>query len=209
MNHSRLIRISLMAILATSSLAVANDANSFLLQEGDIVFSSSRHGQGEAIIAATASPYTHCGIVFNQDGKLMVLEAVQPVGVTTLGNFVSLSAPGTFTAKRLRTTVTPSLYQKARAWATGQIGRNYDPRFLWDDTNLYCSELVWKIYQKAGVELCPPRKFGDYDLDNPAVKKIINQRFGGIERVPMNEKVVAPSDIAASPLLFEVPRKAR
>ena len=102
-----------MAILATSSLAVANDANSFLLQEGDIVFSSSRHGQGEAIIAATASPYTHCGIVFEQDGKLMVLEAVQPVGVTTLGTFVSLSTPGTFTAKRLRNTVTPIALSKS------------------------------------------------------------------------------------------------
>ena len=204
-----LIRIPLVAIFASSSIAFAKDANPFQLKEGDIVFSSSKRGQGEAIIAATASPYTHCGIVFEQDGKLMVLEAVQPVGVTTLDRFVSLSAPGTFTAKRLRTAVTPSLYQKARAWANSQIGRNYDARFLWDDTNLYCSELVWKVYQKAGVELCPPRKFSDYDLNKPAVKKIINQRFGSIDRVPMNEKVVAPSDIAASAMLMEAPRKAK
>ena len=209
MNILRLAQISLVAIFATSSVACAKDANPFQLQEGDIVFSSSKRGQGEAIIAATASPYTHCGIVFEQDGKLMVLEAVQPVGVTTLESFVSRSAPGTFTAKRLKTAVTPSLYQKARTWAHSQIGRNYDVRFLWDDTNLYCSELVWKVYQKAGVELCPPRKFSDYDLDKPVVREIINERFGGIDRVPMEEKVVAPSDIAASAMLMEAPRKLK
>jgi hypothetical protein len=197
-------RCACLALAAWSAIPHAHTAEAPRLQEGDIVFSSSERGQGEAIIAATGSPYTHCGIVFEKDGKMMVLEAVQPVGVVTLERFMTLSEPGTFTAKRLKTTVTPALYQKARAWAQQQMGRNYDARFLWDDTNLYCSELVWKIYQKAGVELCPPRKFRDYDLEKPAVRKIIQQRFGGMDRVPMDEKVVAPSDIAGSTELMEV-----
>jgi hypothetical protein len=66
---------------------------------------------------------------------------------------------------------------------------------------------VWKAYQQAGVELCPPRKFRDYNLQQPEVKKIIEERYGSMDRLPMDEKVVAPSDLAASTLLMEVPRK--
>ena len=76
------IRVWLMLALGCISRAAV--ANPYLLQEGDIVFSSSAGGQGQAIVAATASPWTHCGIVFVQDGRLMVLQAVQPVGTTTL-----------------------------------------------------------------------------------------------------------------------------
>lgn len=204
---SQLIRFVACLALAFCPALVAKETQPFLLQEGDIVFSSSTRGQGEAIIAATASPFTHCGIVFEKDGRLMVLEAVQPVGVTTLEAFISHGDPGGFTARRLKTSVLPAAYQKARAWATAQIGRDYDVRFRWDDQKLYCSELVWKIYQQAGVELCAPRRFRDYDLQRPAVRKMIEQRYGGVEKLPLDEKVVAPSDLAASPLLAEVPRK--
>lgn len=186
----------------------AREAAPYLLQEGDILFSSSTVGQGAAIIEATGSPYTHCGMVFRNDGRLMVIEAVQPVRITTLEDFMSRGRPEAFTARRLKTAPPPDAYQKARAWASAQLGRNYDLRFQWTDENLYCSELVWKIYQRAGIELCPPRRFRDYDLQRPEIRKIINQRYGGIDRLPMDEKVVAPSDLEASPLLEEVPRRA-
>jgi Permuted papain-like amidase enzyme, YaeF/YiiX, C92 family len=192
----------MLALLALGSAVLADSA----IREGDVVFSGSARGQGEAIIAATGSQYTHCGIVFQSDGKWMVLEAVQPVGVVSLEEFKSRSKPGLFLARRLKTPLAPADYQKARAWAEAQIGKNYDGRFLWDDANLYCSELVWKIYARAGVELCAPRKFRDYDLQKPSVRKLIDQRFGGMERVPLDEKVVAPSDLAGSRLLVDVAR---
>jgi len=195
------------ALLSASASLYASGHKEFQLQEGDIVFSSSSLGQGEAIIAATESPYTHCGVVFKKDGELMVLEAVQPVGVVSIKDFIKRGRPEVFTALRLKSTVTPEAYRKAREWAQLQVGRDYDVRFGWGNKKLYCSELVWKIYQKAGVQLCPPRKFRDYNLERPEVKKIIDQRFGGMDRVPMDEKVVAPSDLAASTLLMEVPLK--
>lgn len=194
--------------IVTLGLLAAKEPKAYDLREGDIVFSSSAAGQGEAIIAATASPYTHCGIVFVKDGRLMVLEAVQPVRASTLKDFMARGKPEGFTAMRLKTNVAPEAYRKARSWAEAQIGRNYDIRFAWDDGKLYCSELVWKVFQQAGVELCPTRKFRDYDLQRPAVKRIIEQRYGGMDKLPLDEKVVAPSDIAASKLLVEVPRKS-
>jgi predicted outer membrane repeat protein len=196
------LRFALALVLAVFPVAAAD----LVLQEGDIVFSSSSAGQGGAIIAATGSPYTHCGIVFLKDGKPMVLEAVQPVGVVSLETFKSRSKPGTFMARRLKTALTPAKFQTARTWAEGQIGKNYDLRFMWDDDKLYCSELVWKIYQKAGIELCQPRRFRDYKLDDPKVRKFIEERHGGIENLPPDEKVVAPSDLAGSALLVEITR---
>ncbi len=185
-------------------LAVAGEPPLSTLREGDIVFSASAAGQGEAIIAATGSIYTHCGVVYNKDGKLMVLEAVQPIGTVSLEDFKSRGKPGTFAARRLKSPLTPDAYRHAREWAEAQVGKNYDIRFQWGDDKLYCSELVWKIYRHAGVELCAVRRFRDYDLRKPSVRKIIDERFGGMEHVPMDEKVIAPSDLAASSLLMEL-----
>ena len=135
----------------------------------------------------------------------MVLEAVQPVGIVSLEDFIAQSKSGKVTVRRLKSPLSVANQGRAKKWAEAQIGKNYDPRFLWDDGNLYCSEYVWKIYQHAGVELCAPRKFRDYDLKKPVVEKIIKQRFGGMEKVPLDEQVVAPSDLAASALLVDVP----
>lgn len=193
------------AIFALAGHLSAESPKPLALQPGDIVFSSATRGQGEAIIAATGSIYTHCGIVFSQNGKLMVLEAVQPVGVVSLEKFIERSDPKAFTARRPKIPLTPEALEKGREWGAAQIGKDYDPRFQWGDDKIYCSELVWKIYQHAGIELCPPRRFRDYDLAKPAVKKIIDERFGGMAKLPLDEKVVAPSDLASSPLLEPVP----
>jgi hypothetical protein len=191
-------------VLAISSSVALAGKKVPKLQEGDIVFSSSERGQGEMIIAATGSPITHCGIVFEAEGKLMVLEAVQPVGAIPLETFIARCGPGKFSARRLKTGLTPAGLKSGRDWALKQVGKNYDHRFLWSDDAIYCSELVWKIYKHAGVELCKPRRFEDYHLDDPKVKKAAAQRFGKVGNLPREEQVVAPSDLAASPLLEEI-----
>lgn len=205
MKFSAMLRLAIFMLPLLSGVAAA-DENPYQLQEGDIVFSGSPTGQGRAIIDATKSSYTHCGVVFQKDGKLMVLEAVEPVGVTTLEKFVSRSRDGTFTARRLKVPLTTEADQKARQWGMTQLGLHYDAQFRWDDTRMYCSELVWKLFEHAGVTLCTPKHFRDYHLDEPSVKKMIEERYGSIDQFPLDEKVVAPSDIAASPLLVEPPR---
>lgn len=196
--------IAAAAIFVLVGSLAAESPKPLALQPGDIVFSSATRGGGEAIIAATGSPYAHCEIVFTQNGKLMVLEAVQPVGVIALEKFIARSDPKAFTVRRPKVPPTPEAFEKGREWGAAQIGKDYDPRFQWGDDKIYCSELVWKIYKEAGIELCPPPRFRDYDLEKPAVKKIIDERFGGMTKLPLDEKVVAPSDLAVSPLLVAV-----
>lgn len=178
----------------------------YALREGDIVFQGNGGGQNDAIREATGSPYTHCGLVFEKDGRLMVFEAVQPVRSTTLEAFMTRSLPGTFHARRLKNPPAADAFATAKAWAARQAGRNYDHLFQWDDGALYCSELVWKAYDQAGVRLCPTRRFHNYDLDSPEVQAVITRRYGSADKLPRDEPVVAPGDLAASPLLVEVPR---
>ncbi len=178
------------------------------LQTGDIVFQYTGGEQGEAVEAATGSKFTHCGVVFEQNGTLYVLEAVQPVSVVTLSQFRRRS--NIFHARRLKDTskINVPALEKALTWGKKQIGKDYDPLFQWDDENLYCSELVWKVYEKStGLKLCEPKTFKSYFLDKPVVRKVIEKRYGDISKLPPKEPVVAPSDLATSLLLEEVPRK--
>ena len=65
---------------------------------------------------------------------------------------------------------------------------------------MYCSELVWKIYKSgAGIELSTPRSMDSYRLGDKKVKAIIKERWG--DTINWKEPMVAPSDLADSPLL--------
>ncbi|HEY1122646.1 MAG TPA: YiiX/YebB-like N1pC/P60 family cysteine hydrolase [Haloferula sp.] len=192
--------------LALTSLASATEEGDFILKEGDILFHGTGGQQADAIRGATSSPFTHCGVVFEENGRLLVLEAVQPVSVTTVEEFEKRSKPGTFRVKRLKAAPDAAGIEKAKAWGKKQLGLSYDSRFQWGDDKLYCSELVWKVFDQAGVKLCEPKHFQDYKLDHPAVKPVIEQRYGSADKLPKDEPVVAPSDLADSPLLVDVPR---
>lgn len=184
------------------------------LQTGDIVFQATGGQQCQAIRAATHSRYSHCGVVFqSQDGRFHVLEAVSPVASTPLDQFKRRSVPGTFHARRLKNAdraLTPEVFQKALTWSESNLGKPYDSLFLWNDRELYCSELVWKIFhESADIDLVQPRRFDSFDLSSDIVQGLIVQRFGSREKFPGAEPVVAPADLAKSPLLIEAPRKPR
>ncbi|MFT5906739.1 MAG: hypothetical protein ACI9E1_002351 [Cryomorphaceae bacterium] len=184
--------------------------NPYNLSNGDIVFQETRGSQGEAVKAATDSRWTHVGVVFYSDGKPMVIEAVQPVKITPLGRFISRS-PKSFYAMRLKDAderITPEAISKAEKYGGRQLGKDYDLKFQWSDERIYCSELVWKIYQEAvGLELCEIRPFSTYNLDHPTVQRMIKQRYESMDNLPMNEPCVAPSDLAQSNFLVEVPKR--
>lgn len=199
--------LALLPITATAGSSLKKSPHArYDLREGDIVFQGNAGPQSDAVRAATDSPFTHCGLVFSEDGRLMVMEAIQPVQVTSLERFINRSLPGSFHAKRLKRPVDPAALAKGRAWASKQAGLPYDVHFRWDDSRLYCSEFVWKAYENAGVKLCKKRTFRSYKLDSPAVKKIVTQRYGGIDKLPLDELAVSPGDLAASTLLIEVPK---
>ncbi|HVD98604.1 MAG TPA: YiiX family permuted papain-like enzyme [Cytophagaceae bacterium] len=186
---------------------IEKKANDFSkLKDGDIIFQSSEFGQGKAIQLATHSKYTHCGIVFKENNTYMVYEAVQPVKKTPIDKWILNSSDDhRYFVKRLKDTeiLTPTVIAKMKDRYKQFEGKNYDLYFGWSDERIYCSELVWKIYQNAtGLEIGALQKLKDFDLSNPIVQLKLRERYG--DKIPYEEKVISPSAIYASELLVTV-----
>lgn len=180
-----------------------------LYLEGDIIFQSGESKQCKAVKLATHSEYSHVGIITIKDGKEYVLEAVEPVRITPIAEWISRGTGGHYTVMRLKDRdvyIQPAEIPVAQFIGKKMIGTHYDIYFGWSDDQLYCSELVWKIYKRGfDVELCTPRHMKDFDLTAPEVKAIMQQRYGNTP--PLEEQVVAPSDLSDSKLLYTVEKK--
>lgn len=178
----------------------------YVPRDGDIIFQTSKSSQSVAVQKATHSPYSHMGIVFFSSDKPMVMEAVGPVKSTPLEEWIARGEKKKCVVKRLKdadTRLTTDTLKKMRDAANKLKGKSYDFYFEWSDERVYCSELVWKIYQRgAGIELGKLQKMRDFDLTSPEVKAKIKERFGG--SIPRDEKVISPAAIFDSPLLEKV-----
>ena len=176
------------------------------LRDGDLIFHTSTSAQSRAIQLATRSPYSHCGILYRQNGAWQVFEAVQPVQLTPLTRWLARGQGRHFVVKRLRdadTALTPAALAKLKAAGAPLLGKNYDLYFGWADDRIYCSELIWKVYERGlGRRLGQLQQLRDFDLSNPAVQAKLRERYG--RNLPLAETVVSPVSIFNSPELVTV-----
>ena len=175
------------------------------LRDGDIIFHTSRSSQSLAIQRATNSRYSHMGIIFIRSGKPYVFEAVSTVRYTPVGEWIARGERRHFVVKRLveaKRLLTPAAIHRMQSSAGKFQGRPYDLQFGWSNQRLYCSELVWKLYEPLGIRLSTPRRLRDFNLDDAVVRRKARERYHG--GIPLDEPAVAPSDIFDSPLLVTV-----
>lgn len=191
-------KIILASIIVSLSVYFLSFNNSNTYKDGDIIFQTTGGATGKAIQLATHSQYNHCGMLFYENNEWIVYEAVQPVKKTSLKEF---NERGKGTVKRLSNkTLSPDDISKLKVQFKKHEHKNYDEAFNWSDDQIYCSELVYKLYRDAlKIELCKPRKLSDFDLSNPLVKEKLNEKYGN--KIPMNEPMVSPEDIFRSSLL--------
>lgn len=173
-------------------------------QPGDIIFQALTGGQNYALFLVTGSHYTHCGIIIEKDGQPYVYEAVGPVAAMPLADWIARGVNGHYVLMRLKdadTKLTPEVWAAMQTSGAELAGKPYDFWFQWSDDDIYCSELVWKMYARgAGIELAPLRPFRSYDnIDHEEVQRIAKERFN--LEIPWDTEAVAPSDLMASPLL--------
>jgi hypothetical protein len=172
-------------------------------QDGDIIYQTSESKQCEAVRIATNSKFSHCGILFIENGKTYVFEAVQPVKMTLLEDWISHGKNSNYLVQRLKNSekiLTKDVLLKMKTYGRNFNNKDYDLYFEWSDEKIYCSELIWKIYKNgANIELCKTQKLKDFNLDNPIVKSILKERYGN--KIPYNEAVVAPSQLYESKIV--------
>ena len=189
--------------LETAKSEVKKLADKDEIKDGDIIFHTSLSRQSKAIQLATKSKYSHCGIIYKEGGQYFVFEAVQPVKSTPLDKWIARGKDGRYVIKRLKNAdkvLTAGTLEKMKREGEKFRGKNYDSTFEWSDDRIYCSELVWKIYQRAaGIEVGKLEKLSDFDLTSEVVKAKMKERYG--DKIPMDEIVISPAAIFDSELL--------
>ena len=183
-----------------------NRSNVPEFESGDIIFQISNSSQSRAIQIATKSKYSHMGIIYKNDDKIYVFEAVQPIKLTELHDWINRGEYGHFVVKRLKNhkaILNDDKIKQMKQIADSFLGKDYDKYFEWSDDRIYCSELVWKIYKGSlNIEIGKLQKMKDFDLSHPLVKKILKERFGS--NIPLDETVISPGSIFKSDLLDEI-----
>lgn len=173
------------------------------VRDGDVIFHASRSAQSLAIQRATGSRYSHMGLILHRDGRPYVFEAVEPVRYTPLAQWIARGQDRRYVVKRLRTPPDAAQVARLRAQAERLRGRHYDLGFGWSDQRIYCSELVYKVYERAmDVRIGRLQRLREFELDDPAVRAKLRERYG--DRVPLDEPVISPAAMFDSPLLVAV-----
>jgi len=205
---TRLFLILLIGILVIGSLW-AYKPNAVEIKDGDIIFQTSKSDQSKPIQIATKSIYSHCGIIYKKGNDLLVYEAVGPVKLTPLKQWIARGKNNSYVIKRLKNgekLITPDVLSKMKKVGDQLKGKPYDTTFEWSDNKIYCSELVWKIYQRgAGIEIGKLQRLKEFDLSNAIVKAIMKKRYRG--KIPTDEIVISPGSLFDSELLITILNK--
>lgn len=162
-------------------------------KNGDIIFHTSKSNQSQMISDVTKSKLTHVGMIFINDGEAYVYEAVQPVKLTPITEWIKRGVDSKYTVLRSKKDISSEDLVTMKNYGLAQLGKGYDIKFQWSDNKMYCSELVYKVYEQIGVNLSEKHTFEDYTLNSKAVKDAIKKRYG--KSFNINEVIVTPVDL--------------
>lgn len=163
-------------------------------RDGDIAF----RGTNLQLLLFTGSFYTHCGILHKENGTWYVYEACKGVQKTPWKDWKKQHI-----CKVMRTKQPLTDEQKSKILhkTSSMMGKPYDKGYVWDDTKMYCSELVWKAYEAAGIQLSTPRKGSTFFASHfRYTQKVMKRKNPNV----MNEQMVPPSDLVHSRKLKRV-----
>lgn len=163
------------------------------LKTGDIIFHKSQSKQSKAILEASGSEWSHVGILIKKDESWFVAEAIGPVVLTPLQDFINRGKNKDYKIFRYKyfdaNTMTEGLVK-----AIEKQNKSYDIYFEFSDDKTYCSELVYKaMLEVTGHELGHVQKFKDLKLSGPYVTAMIKKRLTDQGRVlNVEESIITP-----------------
>ncbi len=197
--------LSLLLLTSCASPEKTGNLPDYRPLEGDILFQSLPNPPGldlvDAIEGSTNSPYSHCGMVFRDGASWQVIEAIGPVKITPLDQYIARGRNKRIWAYRLddanRRHIPAALAAMRR-----DLGKPYDPRYRFDDDAIYCSELIWRGWKTAtGRELGKSVTLGS--LDWQPYRSVI-EAIEGPGQLPLDRKMITPRALALAPELHRV-----
>jgi uncharacterized protein YycO len=197
----KILNILLTLLVMISTMGCTNSRD-YSLQNGDIIFHTSLSSQSQFIQEATNSKLSHVGVIYIKEGKPYVFEAVEPVKITPLDEWINRGKDNKYKVYRTTTPLSETDLNKMYDYCVTQQSKHYDMKFQWNDDKIYCSELVWGAYNSVGIQLSIPKTFSDFAIDSPEIKKEIIRRYG--DKFVQSEPVVSPQCLVESKYLYEI-----
>jgi Permuted papain-like amidase enzyme, YaeF/YiiX, C92 family len=173
-----IIVIAALSVYLWLSFTSVSAADLPSLQNGDIVFHTSRSSQSSAILFASRSPYSHMGIIeLDAMGNAFVQEATGPVKLTPIDEWIKRGLGGRIMIKRLDGLL-PDQAKKILAAAHKYDGLPYDIFFLPDREHIYCSELVRLAFEDAAkIEVGKIQTVRELNVNGFLAQRLIKRRW--------------------------------
>lgn len=170
-------------------------------REGDIVFQSLPHGSlVDAIEGVTHSSWSHCGILLKKDGDWVVAEAIGEVRYTPLKLWVLRGRGCKVAAYRVKQ-IPDGFRDKLFKGVQPFLGKPYDFSYAPEDNEIYCSELVYKVYDRSlDIRIGEWERLGD--LNWKPFEPFIRSLEAG--RLPLDRRMITPVGLTRSPLVEKV-----
>jgi len=172
------------SVTFTSSHAITKTVESLkidtgLLVTGDIIFRKGISLVSRMVLLADGtSPYSHTGIIYRNGDSLLVIHSVPAenkdendiVKAETIEEFLLIDRAEAVAVYRLKEEFTEEKILTLSQFILFHSSNStpFDDSFdLENDEKLYCTELIWKAYLQAGIDLIDS-KFDNLNL--PIVK---------------------------------------
>jgi hypothetical protein len=194
----------------TRAESIAIDAKAVNYQNGDLIFQNSISQQSPAIEEVQGNPWTHVGVLFQKNKKWYVYEAIGPVQITPLKEFIRSGVDKIYDVRRINPTLVDLSDKKLQEKLYNELvkfdGISYDLFFQWSDERIYCSELTYKAFDAAlGIKVGPLVKLKELNLSGPLARQLVKAReelLGGPAN--LEEDIVTPGAQHDDPQLITV-----
>lgn len=171
---------------------------------GDIIFTKEQGPLGffSLVAKATGTWATHIGVVVGKDNQnnWIIAESTFPYSrIVPLDNFIS-RAEGRIEIRRIKTGLVEKEKNNLLQVVASFMGQRYDP---WFGEGLYCSKLVYEIYNSIGIEICQKTRIEDIVANTNISKFSIflwRLWYGG--SIPISQECITVIDILES-TIFE------
>ncbi len=184
-------------------------------ESGDVIFQTSSSKQSYAIMWASKTLFSHVGIVEVSGKKTYVLEAINVVSRTPIEKWIARGRLGRYAVYR-HPGLSEDQKSKVIKSAKAMLGKKYDIYFTSLNDEIYCSELVAKAYDAAGIDLGKIERVKDLDFDNVLVRKLVGKRWKGHPackkaktfdqcwKVVLEDTLVTPVSLSGDPSLEKI-----
>ncbi len=184
---------------SNSSIQISNsrlEISRLSLQGGDLIFRRGTSVESQIVLLTDQnSKYSHVGMIYKINGKLFVIHTVPKENDDDPG-YIKFESIDEFLSEEKAARVgiyrliqkSPDKINSASSYAYNCYIEKYcfDNNYnLMTDTRLYCTELIWKAYKQAGVDL-------------------VCNRLKDINIIVTSRTMIMPSSIIESKLLKKI-----